>query len=485
MQPLVIVLGIEFAILLVLFAHLIINLSAIYRLRPTALPRRGGGGGGRRGGLYVRPLAIERLRTWHARRGGGGVDAAGGRLRRPGLATRTLLRLALPRTRRACALRIARLGRRKRPPTTPLRPRPYTMGGGSPGEAAPMVSILVPARNEADQIESCIRSMVEQNYERLEVLVLDDNSSDATAAIVQRIIDGLQPVQKERLQLLHGEPLPQGWVGKNFACYQLAQHARGDYLFFTDADTVYAPQTVAAVIDCMHHFDVSFLTGHPEYQLRNLLECLLVPMLTFKVFTLLPVPLVRLRPEPILATGYGVLLCFWRPAYEAVGGHAAVKGSILEDLSLARIIKEAGYRMALVDAMELVHCHMYDSYADAWEGLSKNSFSFYNYSLIFSLAMILYNLTFFVIPPLIALASLFLSLPHVATQFALGGYILAVLMRILLTVRFIRSQQALMLLLCLLHPLSILLECLVLLNSIWWRYRKTGTVWKGRRYQIS
>ena len=103
--------------------------------------------------------------------------------------------------------------------------------------ASPTVSILVPARNEADHIEECVRSLLGQNYEKLEVLVLDDQSTDETPAIIQHIIDELPAVQKSRLRLLHGEPLPQGWIGKNFACYQLAQHAQGDYFLSSSLRT--------------------------------------------------------------------------------------------------------------------------------------------------------------------------------------------------------------------------------------------------------
>lgn len=112
----------------------------------------------------------------------------------------------------------------------------------------PMVSILIPARNEADHIEDCARSLVGQRYEKLEVLVLDDQSTDETPTIVQRLMDELPPEQRSRLQLIRGQTLPDGWIGKSFACYQLTQHAQGEYLLFTDADSVYTPDMVSTVI---------------------------------------------------------------------------------------------------------------------------------------------------------------------------------------------------------------------------------------------
>lgn len=347
----------------------------------------------------------------------------------------------------------------------------------------PTLSILVPARNEEQCIESCVRSLITQSYEPLEVLVLDDNSSDATAAIVQRIIAELPPVQKRRLRLLHGEALPAGWIGKNFACQQLAQHARGDYLLFTDADTIHSPGSARAVIECMHTFGVKLLTAQPEHVVESIGERLVVPLLNFTILTLLPVALIPRRPEPGLATGNGQLLCFHRSAYEAVGGHEAVKGHVLEDVLLACAVKAVGYHMIFVDALELVHCRMYRSFTDVWAGFSKNLFAFYHYSLPFALIALSLNLLLFVMPPLLLLASLAIPFQPIVLLCTASAYLLAVLMRVLLTLRFTRSQRGLMLALCLLHPISIVLECLILLNSIRWHYRKKGTVWKGRQYK--
>lgn len=346
----------------------------------------------------------------------------------------------------------------------------------------PLVSLLVPARNEEAHIEMCVRSLVGQHYERLEVLVLDDGSSDATASIVQGLVDELPAAQKGRLRLVQGEPLPPGWVGKNFACHQLSQHAQGAYLFFTDADTVHAPETVRAVIDCMHRLEVDLLTAQSEYELKDIGERLLMPLLCFRVFTLLPLMLVSRWSVPVLAVGNGPLLCFRRLAYEEVGGHQAIKERILEDVSLARAVKAAGYRMAFVDALDMIYCYMYASFMKTWRGFSKTYFAFYNYSLIAALVIITFDLALFVMPALLLLVSLFVPLPLTVILLALGGYGIAILMRLLLAIRFTRSQKPLTLLLCFFHPVAVTLACLVLLNSIRWHYRRLGIEWKGRYY---
>ncbi len=368
---------------------------------------------------------------------------------------------------------------RRQPPGNALSPMGVTTRAGS---MKPFVSILVPARNEESCIETCVRSLVKQTYEQLELLVLDDQSSDSTAVIVQRLIDELPEMQKIRLRLLKGGELPQGWIGKNFACQQLAQQAQGKYLLFTDADTIHAPEMLETVLDYMQRTGVQLLTGQPEQLLDSAGERLIVPLLNFTILTLLPVALIGRRPEPSLATGNGQLLCFQRVAYEEIGGHEAVKGRILEDVLLARKIKADGYRMAFVDALELVQCRMYRSWREVWAGFSKNLFAFYNYSLPFAIFALVLNLLLFVLPALLLLGAPFLALPQHTVLYALVAYTLAVTMRILLTLRFIQAQRGLMLIYSFFHPISIVLECLILVNSIRWRRRKSGTMWKGRQY---
>lgn len=346
----------------------------------------------------------------------------------------------------------------------------------------PLVSILLPARNEAHCIEACIRSLVAQDYGPLEVLVLDDQSSDGTGAIVQHIIDELPARQYARLQLLQGKELPAGWIGKNFACQQLAEYAHGDLLYFTDADTVHEPGTVRAVVSCMQRYQVQLLSAHPEYVFGSLGERLLVPLLPMLMLVLLPLALVPRSRQPMLSNGNGQLMCLERVTYELIGGHRRVRESLIEDIVLARLCKAAGRRMIFVDASELVHCRMYRSFADVVAGFSKSQFATFRFACPFALIGIMLLLTLFVVPPVIAVLALLGSMPLLA-GLALTVFLLAVSMRMLMTVRCTHQQRMFMILLCFLHPVAILLECLILLNAIRWYYRKAGVIWKGRYYK--
>lgn len=209
---------------------------------------------------------------------------------------------------------------------------------------------------------------------------------------------------------------------------------------------------------------------------------MLVPLPGFSMLILLPLALVPRRPESILANGNGQLMCFQRSTYEQIGGHASVKDSLIEDVELARLCKAAGHRMVFADASRLVRCRMYRSFSDVVAGFSKNHFAAYHYAPLSALAAIILMLTVFVVPPLLAVLSWFGNMPLLC-GLATSAYVLTVVMRVLITLRCNRTQRASMILLCFLHPVSIILDCLILLNSIRWHYRKTGVMWKGRYYK--
>jgi chlorobactene glucosyltransferase len=233
---------------------------------------------------------------------------------------------------------------------------------------APDISVIVPARNEARQIEQCVRSLLAQDYPHLEVIVVDDRSHDDTAAIVARIA-----AEDSRLHLIHGEPLPAGWVGKPWALYQGAQQARGEWLLFTDADTIHEPGATTAALIYARAQKLDLLSVLTEQIMVTTAERLILPtilwIIAFAIGSLDEIN--DPGSESALFNGQYVLVL--RRVYQAIGGHEAVKGEVAEDLELARLIKRDGrFRAALVGASGLVRVRMYRSFSEIWHGFVKN-----------------------------------------------------------------------------------------------------------------
>lgn len=267
-----------------------------------------------------------------------------------------------------------------------------------PSADQPLVSILVPARNEEDNIEVCVRSLLAQGYPRFEVLVLDDHSEDDTPARL------LALVRKEpRLRFLRSRPLPRGWVGKSWACHQLAQAAQGELLLFTDADTRHHPATLTSAVAMLQDLQLDLLTVCPRQEVRTWAERLLVPILTWSFVLFLPLPLAYRARNPDLCMATGQFMLFRRQAYRRIGGHAAVRGDPIEDLALVRKIKTRGLRWRLADGCERIACRMYGGTRQVVEGLSKNLLPGFQYRLSLFLFTLLVIALALVQPPVVLL----------------------------------------------------------------------------------
>mgnify|MGYP005849052077 CR=1 FL=1 len=237
----------------------------------------------------------------------------------------------------------------------------------------PRVSILVPARDEETNIGPCVRSLLAQAYPDFEVLVLDDHSNDGTArALADLTTEGGQ------LKVLKGSPLPAGWLGKHWACYQLAQVADGELLLFTDADTRHHPYMLCNAVAALLAEDADLLTALPQQEIVSWAEQLLVPIIPWSIFVVLPLGLAHCLRLPVLSVAIGQFMLFRRRAYEQVGGHAAVKGNIVDDIALGRKIKAHGLCWRLVDGSRYIRCRMYHNFQEVYNGLSKNLFAVFN-----------------------------------------------------------------------------------------------------------
>lgn len=242
----------------------------------------------------------------------------------------------------------------------------------------PSVSILIPARNEEHTITKCLQSLLAQDYPHFEVLVWDDCSTDKTRDILRTIHD-------KRFRWIAGTEPPPGWLGKSWACFNLAQYARGDLLIFTDADTWHEPSMVQTLVNEMLVHKLDALSGVAREETKTLGEKLTVPFLVWSVVALYPHFLSLLFPRwRAFAVGNGQIMVFYKGVYWAIDGHQAVRGKVVEDIELARILRLRGYRYRFYNLTEIVSCQMYRGFQEAFRGLAKSYFWVFGGNVAFS-----------------------------------------------------------------------------------------------------
>lgn len=248
-----------------------------------------------------------------------------------------------------------------------------------PAGNEPRVSVLVPARDEVQTIGPCVQSLLAQEYPDFEMVVLDDGSCDGTDRVLAGIDDA-------RLRVLTGRTLPDGWTGKTWACSQLAAAATGALLFFTDADTVHAPDTLRRAVAALTSSRAQFVTAVTRNEVRTFGEQVTVPFIVWALMAILPLGIAYLlRRSRAFSAASGKFLLFRRAAYKQVGGHAAVRTEAAEDVALARRVKAAGMTWRLLDATDCVSARMYDGFRSAARGFSKNYFALFDYRVLVAL----------------------------------------------------------------------------------------------------
>lgn len=236
-------------------------------------------------------------------------------------------------------------------------------------DEAPLVSIIVPARDEAVNISTCVASLLNTVYPRYEIIVVDDGSVDGTGDIVRILCDHTD----ERLQLIAGEPLPDGWLGKPWACWQGAQRARGELLLFTDADTRHEEALLGHAVGALQRQRVDLVSVFPRQLMVGFWERLILPHI-FALLTLRYSDLDRVnrtrRPRDVIANGQFILVS--REAYDSVGGHQALRAEVVEDQRLAQRLVASGRTIYIGHAQRLMDTRMYRSLGGIVEGWSKN-----------------------------------------------------------------------------------------------------------------
>lgn len=237
-----------------------------------------------------------------------------------------------------------------------------------PQDDAPSISIIVPARNEARNIQRCVEALLNQTYPNFEVIIVDDRSTDGTAEILAEIQS-----RKSRLVVVPGVDLPPNWAGKPHALVQGATHARGDWLCFVDADTFAAPELISSAYAAAIHHNADLFTILTDQELGSFWEKVVLPLVFVGLSFGFPADKVN-DPEASDAIANGQFILIRQAVYQAIGGHGAVKDRIDEDKAIAEVVKVAGYRLVLADGRGLAKTRMYTSLPEMWEGWTKNIF---------------------------------------------------------------------------------------------------------------
>lgn len=339
--------------------------------------------------------------------------------------------------------------------------------GRTGGRFGGRVSVLIPARNEEATIGACVRAVLASTHPIHEVIVYNDASDDRTGEILAGIAS-----TDDRLRVVDGVGLPSGWVGKPHACHQLARHASGDLLVYLDADTEIAPQGLERIASLIA--DSGMLTAVPRQVMVSPAERLVLPLLHLTYTAWLPQPLVHLSSDPRFLAANGQILAVRRSVYDAVGGFAAVRGEVVDDMAFCRLVKSSGHRVRFADGYRISRCRMYTSAHEVWEGFSKNLYEGIGANPVALLGVVVLYTASFVLPYL-ALPALLLTGSPLAAAAALG-VALNVLMRAALAARFGHSWLSV-----LLHPVAVVGLLAIALNSFVWS-RQGQIRWRGRVY---
>ncbi len=331
------------------------------------------------------------------------------------------------------------------------------------------VSVLIPARNEEQNIRTTLEAVLANRGCDFEVVVLDDHSNDRTVAIVRDLAQ-----RDERVRLETAPALPAGWCGKQHACFVLAKRARYPMLVFIDADVRLATDALARMAAFMQRSGADLASGVPRQELGTFSDRLLLPLIHFILLGFLPMLAMRRTRMPAFSAGCGQLFIARRDAYEQCGGHAMLRDSLHDGVKLPRVFRRAGFRTDLFDATDIATCRMYHTNGETWRGLGKNATEGLAAPGTI-LPMTLLLLGGQVLPFVLLVFAPMLSTPGL--MLAALAAAMACVPRLIATRTFRQPLGA-----ALLHPLGILALLAIQWHALVRHLAGKPSVWKGRAY---
>lgn len=268
-----------------------------------------------------------------------------------------------------------------------------------PDNKLPRVTVIVPARNEEGKIGRCLESLARQDYPDYEVIAVDDRSDDRTGSIIQEIAS-----RYPHVKCIRGKEAPAGWIGKCSALVQAVKHASGEYYLFSDADTCHTPQSLRYALSYAVEQEAEFISFMPVQELGSFWERTVMPVLLGSFLCGDPLNTINEHTNE-RAYAYGQYILVRKDVYEAVGGHASVHDQILDDISLARLVKAHGYSILSADGRRLYSVRMYTDLETLWQGWTKNLYALIECNKLY-LATVLIILNAVILCPFISAAIL-------------------------------------------------------------------------------
>jgi hypothetical protein len=337
------------------------------------------------------------------------------------------------------------------------------------------VSVLIPARNEERVIAASLASLLASRGVEIEIVVLDDASTDRTAEIVRGFAE-----KDARVRLRTSAPLPRGWNGKQHACYSLAAAARSEILCFLDADVRLAPEALASMTAFLRGSGSDLVSGFPRQETDSPLECLLLPLIHFVLLSYLPLAGMRALSAPGLAVGCGQFLMVGRDAYRKSGGHAEIRATMHDGLLLPQLFRRHGLRTDIADLTHLAACRMYHNASEVWRGLAKNATE----GMAAPARILPFTFLLFcgqILPVLLAISVLIApaSYSHGARSLILAALAASFVPRLLSVWKYRQSLYS-----ALVHPLGVSVLLLLQWYALLRKIAGQQVTWKERAYRL-
>lgn len=325
------------------------------------------------------------------------------------------------------------------------------------------ISILIPVRNEEAKISNLLESLINQTYKNIDIHILDDNSEDNTYEIIQQYHE-----KYENIKVYKGKELPDGWLGKNWACKQLSQKANSDIVLFLDADLILNSRAIELLMIKYKSSNVGLISVFPTQITISIGEKLIVPLMNYILLAMLPLTLVYKSTLKSFIAANGQLMLWRKSTYEKIGGHYAVKDKVVEDIELAKLVKKNNDKVLTLLGGNFVFCRMYEGFRESLSGFSKNFHKGF-------------NLPPFIFLSLFSLISLINIFPFLQFIYSQDFFFLVMILLIIFTrinISLLSNQNIIVNLL--LHPFQfILLIVLAFLSVIKTKFGLN--VWKGRK----